>query len=522
MIENIPYPRLLNASGGLERIIRPTKVSINLDITPLSDASITLPIGENLPTRGYVELFTCMGSAGVFRVRSPQDAYGEANTTAELEHAIVEVGDYLVLNKYDEMMAAGTAMQTIFSHYRGTKWQLGSVTALGNTQIAVQANYDRVLDAMLALLDQKKDCMMSFDFSTSPWTVNIVAKGTTVTAEGRLSRNVNYARVTYDDTELCTRAYYEKPVANPSATEDLESEWVYIDADTKSTYGLIEREVQTGSNYTPDEADRIATAYINDHKNPKVSVEIGAEELSSITGESVDTFTIGKMFRLALADYGVTVEKNITGLSFNDVYGAPRDISVRLDQEADTLMIFIHNIDSKGGGGGGGGGSRKKQDDEDKKFYAEFVNTQNKVGMVVGTYDGEYKIQGGEITLAINEDGGTTALLQADTIDIDGLVEEFTTRQLTAIEFNSTGGIYAEADIECDGDISCAGVVGCGGIEVPNGDLEVGGHGASWQTYEARYCTLGSSYTFQTTGGSNVTGRLVTGASNTTIHYLGY
>ena len=206
MIENIPLPRLLNASGGTERTIHPVSVSINLNITPLSDASMILSPEESLPARGYVELFTCMGSAGVYRVRSPQDAYGMDTTMAELEHAIVEVGDYLVLHKYDEMMAANTAMQTIFSHYRGTKWQLGSVSALGTDQIAVQANYDRVLEAMLALLEQKPNCMMSFDFSTSPWTVNIVAKGTTVAAEGRLSRNVTYAKVIYDDTELCTRA----------------------------------------------------------------------------------------------------------------------------------------------------------------------------------------------------------------------------------------------------------------------------------------------------------------------------
>ena len=171
--ENIPLPRLLPSSTYAERRVVPTMVTITQKITPLSFASIQLPPGEKIPARGYMELFTCMGSAGIFRIRSPQESYGDDNATAELEHAVVEVGDYLVKAKYDEMMAASTAMQTVFSYYTsggGTRWQLGSVSVLGSGQIALQVNYDKVLTAMLAILDQKPDCMMAFDFSTSPWT----------------------------------------------------------------------------------------------------------------------------------------------------------------------------------------------------------------------------------------------------------------------------------------------------------------------------------------------------------------
>lgn len=419
MMQTIPLPRLLDASGNEARRLSPVSVSIDLSITPLSCASMVLPNGETIPARGYVELFTCMGSAGVFRVRSPQDAYGVDTTTAELEHAIVEVGDYLVLQEYDEMMAANTAMQTLFSHYRGTRWQLGSVTALGSGQVAVTVNHDRVLEAMLDILTQKPDCMMAFDFSTSPWTVSIVKKGTTVQAEGRLSRNLNYAKIIYDDTELCTRAYYERLKASTGSNQPRETEWAYVDADTMSTYGLIEREVRTGSNYTAAESLRIANEYIRNHKNPRVSVEMSAEELSGITGEEIDAFTIGKLFRLVLVDYNqLPVEKNITALHFPDVYGSPRNITVNLDQEEDTVITFIHDVDAKGGSGGGGGAG-KAADDFDKRFYAEFLNTDTKVGMVVGEYVDGYKIQAGEISLAINETSGQSlATIDANHINI--------------------------------------------------------------------------------------------------------
>lgn len=380
MTNNIPLPRLLNAAGGTARRITPISVSVNLEMTPLSYASMQLPQDENVPARSYVELYTVMGSAGIYRVRSPQDAYGSDQTTAELEHAIVEVGDYIILDEYKEMMAASTAMQTVFSHYRGSKWQLGSVSALGSGQIALQAGYNRVLEAMLSILEQKPDCMMSFDFSTSPWTVNIVAKGTTVSAEGRLARNLSSAKVTYDDTELCTRAYYEYQTTDSEG--DVDSVWAYIDADTMSTYGLIEREVQTGSDYTADEAYRVASEYISKHKHPRVSIETSLDELSNITEETLDAFEIGKLCRLALPDYGVVIEEHITGLSFPDVYGNPRNISARLAEKEDTAITFLHDLESKGGTIGGGGGGGRRNDDIWKEFRTRIEQDDYHIALV--------------------------------------------------------------------------------------------------------------------------------------------
>lgn len=369
LIEDIRLPRVFDENLSFMRVVSPIKLSVTLSIIPLSYASMQLPRGETLPARGYVELYTSMGSVGFFRVRSPQESYGEDITTSELEHAIVEVGDYLVLNDYNEMMSAQTAMQTVFSHYRGNKWQLGSVSALGSGEIALQVDHDRVLEAMIAILDQKPDCMMAFNFNTSPWTVSIVSRGTTVTAEGRLSRNVNAAKVSYDDTELVTRCYYS--YSTTDASDEPITAWAYVDASTMTQYGLVERVAPSGGNYTQSEALKAAQVYLAKHKNPRVSVTISAEELSSVTGEAYDTFTIGKLYRLALSDYNVTVEKNVTGLTWNDVFDAPHDITVNLDEEEDTAITFLHDLDAKGGAGGGGGG-RKKQDDEFLEYYTKF------------------------------------------------------------------------------------------------------------------------------------------------------
>lgn len=373
---NIPLPRLLGTNGRtFERVIHPLKVSIDENIVPLSTASIQLQEGDSIPARSYVELFNIQGSAGIYRVRSPQNSYGDDVAYAELEHAIVEVGDYLVRHSYNDMMGASTAISTIWSHYRGDKWQLGSsYQELGTDAVAVQANYDTVLQSIISIVDQIPDCFLTFDFSTTPWTLGFSKSSGTPSAEGRLSRNVASARISYDDSELCTKAYYE--VSKTASDGTITTEWRYVDADTQSTYGIIEREVQTGGDFTETEALRAVDLYLRKHKKPKISIEIDGVALHAVTGESFDKFVLGKMFRLSLPDYNTTVEQCITALSWEDVYGAPYSVSIVLADQEDTTVTYLHDSAVSGGGSAvvGGGGS-KKQDDKWKEYYTKIEQT---------------------------------------------------------------------------------------------------------------------------------------------------
>ena len=364
---------------NLPRLINPMSVSLTLNIRPLSTATMRLPKSENLPARGFVELFTPYGSAGVFRVQNPDDSYGQRITQATLEHAIAEVGDYLVKAEISEMMAANKAMQTIFEHYKGKMWQLGSVSALGSGKIAVSAKYNRVLDVMNSIMDQKKDCMLDFDFSTFPWTVKAVKRGTTVAAEGRLERNISSTNVDYDDTEMCTRAFYQTWAEDSSGTT--KGTWHSKDADTKSTYGVIEREVPTTSDMTDEEVMTAVDAYLAEHKKPRVSVTLEGEELYSVTGESMDRFTLGKLFRLAIPEYSVIMEDHIISVSWNDVYRKPRQMNVRVGDPEDSVVTFLHNLDAKGSGGGGGGKKKKDEEDKEKEYRTHFTKTDKMIAM---------------------------------------------------------------------------------------------------------------------------------------------
>lgn len=358
-------------NGKFNRILHPISLSLTQNITPLDTASVTLPADEHLAPGSYVEIFTPYGSAGLFRVRSPHDAYGDDTSTAELDHMISEVGDYLVKEELDEMMEADKAFGRIFNHYHGGLWRIGTASALGKDKVAVKASYERVLDALLAILEQKPDCMMTFDFTKTPWRLNVVKRGTTVKAEGRLSRNVKSATISYDDTELCTRVWYKK------YNSDSEATWTYKDASTKKKYGVVERTVSTSSDMTSSEITNTVDTYLDEHKEPRVSVSIQASDLSDITGESMDKFVIGNLMRLNIIDKGVTVEKNITSVVWDDLYNS-NSVTVTLGDEEDTVVTYLHNLDSSGSGGGGSGGKKKGGDDDKWSEYISKLDVQER------------------------------------------------------------------------------------------------------------------------------------------------
>lgn len=343
-------PRLFE-EGVFTKLVHPVSLSITENIVPLSTASMSLLRGDSLPPRSYVELFTPYGSAGMYRVRNPKDSYGDEQTTATLEHMISEVGDYVVKEEIKEMMEAAPAIDRIFHYYEGGLWALGNIEAIGFDEVAVDVDHDSVLDAMLDVLDQKPDCYMQFDFNQTPWKINIASKSTTVVAEGRLSRNVTAASISYDDTDLITRLWYK------DYSDDDEGEWKFIDSETIADYGIVEGKVSTNASMTEDEMNNTISTYLYEHRHPKVTIEMQMAELSRITGERVDQFRIGDRVRLAIPDHQIDIDDNVIQVTWDDVIGNPNSVSIKLGDEDDTLVKYIHESDSSSGGGGGGGSS---------------------------------------------------------------------------------------------------------------------------------------------------------------------
>lgn len=328
----IRLPRLLDSNLNEVRRIEPLDGSLFLSMTPLSTATLTLTAEQMIPARSWVEMYNAYGSVGVFRVRSVGNVYGTESSTVELDHAIAEVGDYVCDTTINKSAPLNQAIAEVFTFYKGNKWRLDTLTFTDG--VVVDIAYESVLEGILGLLRQVPEYYLTFNFNTSPWTVGLAKRGTTVSAEGRLSRNIQEASVSYDDSDLCTRVYVE--VDNGNGNTSI----VHYDADTIGTYGLIEYFIPS-SGYNAQQAETVALAYLKKHKKPLVAVSITGYDFYVSTGETLDRLEIGKLYRLALPKYGVTVEENITGLDWGHLYSDPDNVDISLADVDDPVVAFV-------------------------------------------------------------------------------------------------------------------------------------------------------------------------------------
>ena len=206
-----------------------------------------------------------------------------------------------------------------------------------------------------------------------------------------------------------------------------------------------------------------------------------ADPKISISGTCADLKRLGYADEpLRLHDLAV-VEIEETGEQFyKEVIRLDVDL---IDPSGNTVDIgdYIPNIiyinrdtaeKARGGGGGGARGQTPEEADEVETF-TQFERTDNMIGMVVGMRNGGYYVKAGEIVLAINADGGTTAKIQADTIDIDGLITALSAKQISVggLTVNGYSNFYNNANFHASFSIAADG-----------GNFTVFGKNATWQS----------------------------------------
>lgn len=349
--------RVLDSDMRELRRLHPTQQSVDDRVTPLSTASMTLPDGEHVAFGEWVEVFTQNGSAGIYRVVSASETYtGEAS--AELEHGICALGDAIIPGKgtisgtLSDVLSAMLGYQVVQSG-GAPLWELDSVET--DAQASFEHEGTNLLSAVLAVVPD--GYMLTFDQSALPWRLGVAKMATTAECEGRLSRNLRGVTVTVDDEDFCTRIYCDKLPA-PG----------YMDGPTVGTWGIKAKTITAQENVTQESLTAYIAQYLEDHKNPRVSIECDAEDLSSITGESIDRMEKGRLFRLALPDYGVAMEERILSVHTGSAYDEPERVRLTLANSirdtADTLVYIENSVtggasssSARGGYVRGGGGS---------------------------------------------------------------------------------------------------------------------------------------------------------------------
>ena len=268
------------------------------------------------------------------------------------------------------------------------------------------------------------------------------------------------------------------------------------------------------------------------------SLKKSCEPLISISGTVTELYRLGykgqpvRLHDMAIVEIEETGEQFYKLIVCNDVdLVNPDGTRPEIGDYIPNIVYINRDTDKKATGGGGGGrgsGSMTNLEDDDVKTFTEFVKTNNLIGLVAGIKNGNMYIKGGEITLAINEDGGTTAKLQADTIDIEGIVDELTAYDLTTQTLHALNTLTIEGEATFANGVTCIDGSGLDAGYADVGSLTVDNIGADWQSKQISTPTYGTRRYFlyaASSGSTTPTGTTqhypITGHTEATIHYLG-
>lgn len=309
-------PRLLNADGSERARLHPVKLSATINKTPLSVSNMVVLAENDIFVRDFVEIYRKDKSLGIFRVSSVgRESKGTQNIN--LSHGIVTLEDSVTPAETTVQGTLSAVVATLLGYQKGTaRWAVGSVPNEGAYKLEVDRT--NLLQAFCDLCKQARDYVFRYDQTTTPWKINAYPVASENLSECRLSRNVSSPRMTIDESDLCTR------VVAPQLDNG------YMDADTISTWGIVERDLGVADDNDAAEVKKYAAEVLEARKNPAISVEIDAFELSDRTGDPIDRFEIGYRCRVAMADIGISVLETIEALYYGDLLASPDIVIITL------------------------------------------------------------------------------------------------------------------------------------------------------------------------------------------------
>ena len=489
----IKNPILLDASLNDKEMLRPTKGSLSLRLCDVSECSLTLPLDSpNVAMHAWIKVFNQNGFVGIYRRTS--NGRNIPNDQSETFRHGIDILQDSIWNAETDFEGTKTQYLTALLNQQtnlinGVKpWVLG--TCADASTIKKSIKYNNLMDLFHDLEDEGGDYYFSYDQTSFPWTVSYLARSNTVASEFRLKRNMEKCRISENDSELCTRLVLEvNAMMADSSLDGVDQNKAtvrtYNNTAAQAIYGLI---VKTEDIDTTDsvpngpfpEADAFAAKYLADRAAPIVTVQIDGLELYRQTGDTWDEAQLGTLCRAAIPDYDTFISQRLVGVTYPDLFGVPSRITLTLSnatpktlREQSNLSRSVSTAEKTAVRAGGGGRSNAREiesfaqhfkitDDSNKILkqagmhldangllvYADdnvnmvgsrFNVQADKIGMVVGTRNGQNYIKAGEIALSINNQGQSKILLHADVIDIDGVVTSLASKDIQAQSFSIYG-----------------------------------------------------------------------------------
>ena len=442
-------PSLLSDGFKKERPLPASALSITVPVREKPSAQLRMPLGASpLPMHAFIKLYTHKGALGVFWVtNSALD--DQSGRTYNLTHAI----DTLRKSVYKEQTTFDGTRQaflsTLFSYQTEPLWQIGTVDAGGAAYKAPNINYTNLSDLFTKFLNDNPDLYPVYDFSTTPWTVNIRKLPEEIGARFSLTRNAETCRITYDDKQQATRLYLavNTPQTANGITKYTAELKTYEDADAIAQYGAIEKTASVKTDEITGTPDDWAQEFLKKYKDPTVQITVDGYELWKQAGEIYDEMSVGKRCKVALPEFGTTTIQRIESVTYPDALKRPTAVTVSLATKQKTFTAAISNLEKEvekvGGVAGGAALSSAKAEEVyawslimqkvEEAVDSTGIITLYETGIIIDAESGAkiYSLEQGfqsafsEITINSKEIAAQSEAikLKADLILLDGLVK---------------------------------------------------------------------------------------------------
>lgn len=346
---SVRLPRLLDAQGQERARLSPARLMLDLHITPLSTAEMWLADTEPaVAVRDLIELYDEGGSAGIFRVSAVELEPG-LTRRVYLEHSLATLADGVV-PATTFTGSARAALTTLLAHQPEARWTLGAVDVSDEALVLFTCGCTNLLTALMQLIELlPAGLMLVTEQAGGAWVMHLRTMDDADACEGRLGRNLADVKITTDAADLCTRVY---PYGAGQGTERISLKPLlgvdYLESDTADTWGRVCRTFTAGSIFDVPTLRAVAEKYLERHGQPTVSVVMNGADLSAATGESADSFRLGRMCRLALPESGVVMHERVIALRKPDVIGSPGlvrvTLSSRVHDASDEIADMLREV----------------------------------------------------------------------------------------------------------------------------------------------------------------------------------
>jgi len=295
-----------------------------------------------------VELFDGEDRVDLFRILPSVYSSDESSEIIvfNCEHVLATLVDD-ILFQYHEQNNLPTAdvLAYILSFQTTPKWQLGQVDFAN--EYSYKWESENLLGSLFAVPGPFiEDHQWTWDTTTQPWTLNLIAPSTETKTWIRYGRNLKNVEKETDPSFLCTRMYglgYGEGV-NQLTISEVNAGSDFIDADTIGQYGVISRIFTDTKEENADTLKAKMAAALAGLKIPRVSYSVGAAHLYQITNNSIDDFYLGAYCQTIDKEDDLTFKARVINISKKDLEGNPGEANLEIANSPEDIAKSIGEL----------------------------------------------------------------------------------------------------------------------------------------------------------------------------------